>query len=695
MLNKRVTIAFVLLPFFILAFPGIGLAGKGNLTILHTNDIHSHLGEFSRLATKIREIKEMKTKNNEPVLLVDSGDFTVGTLYHTLATTLSLELTLMNTLGYDATTLGNHEFEWGPGALAKLIDIAKRNGDGSTVPIIASNIIFNFFDSRDNDLKILYDTGAIQPYLIKDLSNGLKVGIIGLLGKRAEGEMLQAAPVRFNHNTEFIQHRVDMLRSKGVDLIVCLSHSGLEEDRKLAESIKGIDIIIAGHCHTALTQPLRVGSTLIVEAGSYVKYLGKLEVLIDEEKIYLSSYKLIPMDDTITRDETVEEVINGYKSVVDRQILNPLGLAFDRVLIKTSFDLMGKTKSVGETNLGDLVTDGIRFAIDACEPEDSVDFALQPTGFIRGDINKGIVKTSDAFRLLSLGIGPDMKPGYPLVSFYLNAQEIKRTLEVSTYLSLSRNSDYFLQVSGLRFWYNPLRPKFRKITKIEIWDPALGQYITFDTSESKTLYKVGTNLLLLDALALARRYLPWPIVPKDKEENPISIVDSVGREKTLVDGDPESSGIQEIKEWQAFTRYLLHFPDVDGDSIPDVPLKYIKPQRRINRPPEELLNYQTQRKNPWIGMGAALAFPSLGHAYAKNWYPSGLKFLLLELGALILASQESTRDAGLLTLISLKIWEFGDVYQAVTEYNRELAKKYNLELSLGNGRLRLGMSYKF
>ncbi len=435
--------------------PTIGLAGKGNLTILHTNDIHSHLGEFGRLATKIKEIKEVKARENEPVLLLDSGDFLIGTLYQLLTPTLSPELTLMNTLEYHATTLGNHEFEWGPQALAKLIDIARTNGSGSTVPIIASNIRFNFFDPRDDDLKKLYDAGAIRPYLVKDLSNGLKVGIIGLLGKGAKQEAPRAAPLRFRHSTEFIQHIVNIVRKRGVDLLILLSHSGLDEDKKLAKLVKGIDIIIAGHCNTVLLQPIHIGNTLIVEAGSYTKYLGKLEIYVEERKASLRNYQLIPIDDTIPKNEAIQAILNDYISIIDKEILNPMGLASESPLAETGFDLTRQAELINGSNLGDLVTDGMRFAIDRSQPEDSIDFIFQPTGFIRDNIHAGIVKTSDAFRIVSLGIGPDMEPGYPLVSFYLNAQEIKRILEISTYLSSSRDGGYLFQVSGLRFWYNP------------------------------------------------------------------------------------------------------------------------------------------------------------------------------------------------------------------------------------------------
>ncbi len=700
MSNKRANwliSIFIALQILILTAPKVGLAAKGNLTILHTNDIHSHLDGFSRLATRVREVKQRKAEKNEPVLLLDSGDFMVGTLYHLLTTTLSPELTLMNTLEFDATTLGNHEFEWGPRALANIIDIAGKNGGGSTVPIIASNIRFNAFDSSDNDLKRLYDAGFIRPYLVKNLSNGLKVGIIGLLGTKAAQEALGAAPVEFEHSEEVIQHIVNVVRSKGVDLLILLSHSGLDEDKNLARLIKGIDIIIAGHCHTALFQPVHIGNTLIVEAGSYTKYLGKLEVSVDEGKISMRGYQLIPIDDTISKDSSIQKTINDYTSIVDKEILNPVGLESGKLLASTDFDLIGEPELISETNLGDLITDSMRFAIDFYQPEDSVDITFQPTGFIRGNINTGIIKTADAFRIASLGIGSNMKPGYPLVSFYLNAQEIKRVLEISIYISLTRGKGYFLQVSGLRFYYNPLRPLFRKVTKIEKWDSATTSYISFDTLDTRTFYKVGVNLLLVDLLSLIRSYVPWLIiVPRDREGNPIPLNTPAGRTQILVDRDPASSGIQELTEWQAFIEYLSHIPDLNGDLMPDIPLVYLKPQGRINKPSEEFLSYyQTKRKNPWIGVGAALVFPSLGHIYAKERYSRGLIFFLIELGSLVLVSEESTKTLGLLILISFKVGECKDAYEAVMDYNEKLAEKYHVTFSLNQRKARVALGCRF
>ncbi len=433
-----------------------------------------------------------------------------------------------------------------------------------------------------------------------------------------------------------------------------------------------------------------------MEAGSYARNLGKLELRVDDGKVSFVRYELIPIDDNVSKDEAVEKIVEDYRWIIDDEVLNPLGLELNRALAETRFDLFAETEFSSETNLGNLVTDGMRFAIDRYEPEESVDFAFEPTGFIRDSLEPGVVKASDAFSALPLGSGPDMEPGYPLVSFYLNAQEIKRVLEISIHLSTRRGKDYLLQISGLRFWYSPLGPRFRKVTRIEKWDRAFGRYVPFDISDTATLYKVGTNLFLIDILPVIARYFPrLAVIPKDKNKNPIPLGTPRDRTQILVDTDPIRSGIQELKEWRALVEYLSHFSDLDRDLIPDVPSDYAELQGRVNRPPENVLSYQSQRKKPWIGLGGSLLFPSLGHLYAEDWYPRGLGFFLFELVSLSLATREPTRDLGFLGLIFLKAWECGDAHKAVIDYNDRLREKYHIAFSVDErgARVALGLSF--
>jgi len=656
----------LLLTVFFLFLNGESIFIKAaNLTILHTNDIHSHLSQFPLLSTKVEEIREEKRLHNEPVLLLDSGDFMMGTLYSCIATRESAELNLMKVLGYDATTLGNHEFDFSPSFLAKVISVA-REKKGS-IPIISSNILFDPLFSGDNELRKLYKRGMIRPYLIKILSNGIKVGIIGLLGKNAEITAVNKFPVRFNHNEDFLQRLVDEVKSKGIDLLICLSHSGVDEDKKLAEKIEGIDIIIAGHDHLSLCSPLWIKDTLIVEAGCYLKYLGKLEISVNKGKVLIRDYRLIPLNENIKRDKFIQKAVDQYSKIINVEILKPLGLSFSSPLAKTSFNLTGRG-FLRDNELGNLVTDAIKEVVSSYQSERPVDFVFLPNALIREGITEGEITPADVFRVLPLGLGLDGKCGYPLVSFYLNTRQIKQILEVSIFFSQILGNKAFFQISGLRFKYDILRPLFNKVVKIEKWNPEDKSYTPLSLQEN-TLYKVVTDFLTMNLFSLF-------ITLRDFKGNPLNIFGE-GRKKVLIDINSSLEGIQELKGWKALVDYLQILPDLNNDSLPDIPLKYAVSQRRVEAPPENILRYGMKRKEPGIAVGGALIFPSLGHIYCER-EERGIKFFLLEVGSLFLMREESTRNLGIFSFTVFKIWECIDAYYTAEEYNKKLAQEFHL-----------------
>ena len=147
------------------------------------------------------------------------------------------------------------------------------------------------------------------------------------------------------------------------------------------------------------------------------------------------------------------------------------------------------------------------------------------------------------------------------------------------------------------------------------WDYSTQKYVSLDTSDNRTLYKVGASITLVKLFPLIKRYIPWiDIVPKDKKRNRIFPDSPAGRTKILVDKDTSLSGVQELKEWQAFIKYLSHFPDLNGDSVPDLPLRYAKPQGRINKLSGRRMDYETQKKSPLM----ASSLPSLLTSYCKQ-----------------------------------------------------------------------------
>jgi 5'-nucleotidase / UDP-sugar diphosphatase len=577
------------------------------ITILHTNDIHSHLlgqgaerdysplttgadgtkGGIARLAALVAKERAENESARNSVLYFDAGDFTMGTVYETIAPSVASELRLLESMGCDATTFGNHEFDWGPVATALIVNAA-----GGRVPIVATNLVFDASDPGDDALEAMATAGFIKPWIIKTLPNKLRVGIIGLMGRNAAFVVPQAAPVTFRDPVVAATEAVTALKAKGVDVIVCLSHSGVStiaaasEDEILARLVPGIDVIVSGHTHTLLAQPIVVShlgterKTLIVQAGEYGKYLGVLNLRVFNTKpMEMERYRAIPVDDTTRGDSRVNDEITVYTGLASLAI-QPLSAT--AVVAETAFPVGRAT--FAEFPLGNLVTDAIRATTSAVEVAGGrapVDFAFESSTQIRDAIlpgKTGVIQVGDAFRAFPLGIGPDKLPGWPLLAFFVTAGEVKQVLEVTASLAPLVGEDFFLQVSGLRFTYDPSRAPFNRVVSIDKGDEIQG-YAAFDFSAANTaLYKVSANLFLSSFIGrlgvLSSGALN--IVPKNAAGSPVADLT-----KLIVDRNPATAALEELKEWQALLGYLGRFPDSNGNGIPDMPLLYAGPLGRI------------------------------------------------------------------------------------------------------------------
>jgi len=595
-----------------------------NLTILHTNDLHSHLlghspnrdytpaalnddqtlGGWARIATVIQRERQAR---NHPVLVLDAGDFLVGTLFHMISREQAVELRLMKEIGYDLTTLGNHEFDLKPAGLSRILRSA--DSKGGMPQIVASNVVFDPHKEEDDALEQDFKQGLVKPYVVLE-RNGIRIGFFGLMGVDAAEVAPFASPVTFGDRVEAAQNMVSKLRDKEkADVVICLSHSGVHEkkkkseDEKLAKKVPGIDIIISGHTHTRLTKPLLVNNTIIVQAGAYGKWVGVLDVAVDESnKVLFKDYSLLEINDSIPGDERITELVEAKKEIVEKQVLDERGLTFDQPLAETDFDLCAEPE---ETGLGNMITDALRWAVnrrvyDPDHPETKVRISLQSHGLIRSGIVRGrtgIVGVSDLFRVEPLGIGVNGTLSYPLLSFYLYPWEIKKAAEVATSIFPFKGSDYFLHFSGIKMTYNPKRMIFDRVTRIWIEEED-GRYVLLNTSSSnKQLIRVTSNFYNSSFIKLVGRFTKniLKIVPKDRKGQPIQDLAA-----TRVDKDPLAPGIQELKDWETLFEYVGAFEDGDGDGIKEIPEKYSHAEGRfVSQPslnPVDLLkggNYLT------------------------------------------------------------------------------------------------------
>lgn len=580
-------------------------------TIIHTNDMHSHLlgaapeleytwdktgddntrGGWARIATVI---KDVKSKRSNPALVIDAGDFTMGTLFHMLAREESIELRLMKEMGFDLATLGNHEFDLTPKGLARIVTTAARAG---MPELVFASAIFNKESDKDDTLEEVFRKGLMKPYTVKTI-NGVKVGFFGIIGNDAAEVAPFASPVKFKNYIEVSREIVKILREKElVDMIVCISHAGLSmygpgekaksEDEILAKEVKGIDVIVSGHTHTDLPKPIVVGKTIIVQAWENGRHVGVLDFAWEGGAAKLSDYKTIEVDDTILGDAAIQKKIDGFIKEIDARILREHGLSFWKIIANTNFDLNIREE---ESTLGNLVADSERwyanrFVYDPRDPSSKVVLAVESNGLIRTDLLKGKtgkLAVTDIFNTLPLGIGMDDTMSYPLITIYLYASEIKKACEVLTSVYPLKGSDYFLQISGIKFTYNPRRMLFDRVTDIWIGSEEEG-YVPLDYSASnKKLYRLVANIYNSTFLKVIGNFTfgILTIVPKDKNGNPVKEL-----KDCRIDADKNKPGIQELKEWVGLMKYIQSFKDTNGDGLSDIPDKYKAPLGRIVREP--------------------------------------------------------------------------------------------------------------
>jgi 5'-nucleotidase len=563
--------------------------------LLQTNDIHSNLeghdavldytpattgddqtiGGISRLATRIAA--ERAAAGDTPVMLLDSGDFLMGTAFEFVMTPDAAELQEMQALNYDAITLGNHEFDWTPSGLFLILTAAYRTHN-VTLPIVASNMKLD--PSQAGSLAGQVQTFTV-PKLVKTLPNGLKVGIIGLLGRNAAQVAPTAAPFTFDPIATTAAAMVAELRNQDhVDLVIALSHSGINqagmgEDADLAASVPGIDVILSGHTHDALTTAVTVGKTVITQTGRYGEHLGKLALTVTRAgggtTVALDSYNLLPVDDTIKGDAPTQARVDQYKIDINAKLM-PL-TTYGATVAQTSFDVLTGN---GETALGDLVTDAYLTMTAPLFPTDPPVIGIDAAGGLRAKLAKGktgAIAFADAFNVVPLGIGPDTLPGYPLVTFYLNASDIRSGLELAAAGEVV-GGDFVIQASGLTAHYDMTKAPFQRITSLKIGDTTVGLDDTTPCFRIVTTLYVGSLLPVVGSVSSGMR----AVAPKLKDCS--TVITDMTQQVVYTTGAGNATA--ELKAWEAFLSYLTSLPRTGG--VPAMPSIYMAPQGRIVTP---------------------------------------------------------------------------------------------------------------
>ena len=579
-LSVMLAVAVLLLP--VMDVPVEAADSTKQIDVLFTHDTHSHLDSFSTIVNgkqekvggfaKIKTLINEKKKEDPDTLILDGGDFSMGTLIQTVYDTEAAELRMLGYLGYDVTTLGNHEFDYRSAGLANMLNAAVNSGE--TVPeIVVCNVDWDAMekDGLSDGQKQIRE--AFEAYGVKDYvmvqKGDVKIAVVGVFGKDA----LECAPtceLSFKDPIEAVKQTVEEIRkNEDADMIACVSHSGTwedeskSEDELLAKAVPELDLIISGHTHSELTEAIQHGNTYIVSCGEYGRNLGSLSMTQKQDGRWdLTSYDLIPVSEDIKPDEATQKRIDKLMDKVDTNYLADFGYTRKEVLAQNDVEFNSleemETKHE-ELNLGDIMSDAYVYAVENSEyyDGDPVDVAVVPSGTVRDTYTKGDITVEDVYNSFSLGIGRDGVAGYPLINAYLTGKELKLVAEVdasvSDFMTTAR-----LYCSGLNFTYNPHRMILNKVTDC---------YLTRTDGErteiqDDKLYHVVTDLYTGQMLGSVMKmsYGLLSLEPKDKDGKPFENLE----DQAIMEGD------RELKAWDAIARYMQSFDDTDGDGIANV-----------------------------------------------------------------------------------------------------------------------------
>ena len=578
---KRLRMISGILPVLVILFFGFSgmVSATGSqtyeTTILFTHDLHDHFfpqpdgeggesGGYARLMTAL----ERERERHPNALTVDGGDFSIGSLVQTLYTTQAPELRTMGAMGYDAVTVGNHEFDHEGTGFAQMLSAAVLSGD-PVPPVLMANYTPAADDPDRLDIQRAMAVYGVQEYLLLE-RGGVAYGIFGLMGENSH-DYAPASGFALEDRVTAAQRCVEALKEQGAQFIICLSHSGTNEkksaseDERLAEEVDGIDLIVSGHTHTTLAQPIVTGDTYIVSAGSYCENLGSITLSWtgDGEK-ELVDYRLIPIDGTLTEDPEIAALAESWKIRVDSSYLASYGLTYDQVLTESAFSLDTPQSGIQEGNaLGELVSDAFLWAaanLEADAPEIET-VAVTADGVLRAPLFSGPVTVSQVFDVLSMGVGADGTSGYPLVGVYLTGKELRAVLEVDASVTPIM-PEAQLYLSGIQYRFNTHRMFFNRIFEAQLKNPPFDstfQVQGVEEIEDDRLYRVISGMYSAQMLGTVkdRSFGLLAIEPKDENGQPVTdFTQFILRDQNG----------NEIKEWYALASYLGSF---GGSGIPE------------------------------------------------------------------------------------------------------------------------------
>ncbi len=422
-------------------------AGQTTITILHTNDMHGYLEgeileggdgtkfEFGGAINAFGTVARLKQDARRNVVTLDAGDFWQGTFASNRDDGKTF-VAAMNAVGYDALTLGNHDFDHG-------LDAIRTRAGEAKFPFLAANL------TEESTGKL---PAWVKPYLVTEF-DGMRLGIIGLANSSVPviSKASNSKGLKFARETETLQKVLPEVKAQS-DFIIVLAHQGVDVDQRMAEQVAGIDVIVSGHTHVEQNRPKLIGNTLIVHAGYRARHVGRLELTIERASKKIVNYTRgnEPVPAVSNKAYPPPEALAGFgRLIVEAQD------AINRPIGETRTDLIagrlpdGRTS--GEYPLGNLVVDAMLAANQAGDRP--ADIALYNNAGIRIDIPAGAITYGQLYNVLPFD--------NVLTAMDLNGAHIKAILEQAA--SCPRVN---ILVAGMSFRYDCSQARNNRISNI-------------------------------------------------------------------------------------------------------------------------------------------------------------------------------------------------------------------------------------
>lgn len=433
--------------------------GSVALKLLYTNDIHGAIvpfekedkpgvqfGGVSMLANLIHE----KTVDGT-TLKIDGGDWAQGTYASGRDRGVTM-MKLLSSIGYDATVIGNHDFDWGRAGLDKML--------GATdFPALGANIL------NDSDNSIMK---GLKPYIIKDM-DGVKVGIIGVTSPRTADQT--AAPntvgLNFEDPKKTIKQYLPEMEKQNAEMIVVVSHCGDEFDREIAKAVPEIDLIVSAHSHKLFKDPVQVGKTLILQAGSSARELGELDFTFDKAQDKIVDFKnnLVPVNsETSKPDPKVESILAPTIGDIMDKMNEHVG---------QSEVILSRRGPNAETILGNIVT-------DAMKKHSHAEVAFTNQGGIRRDIKPGDITYGQIYEV--------MPSENEIVTMDMSGAQLKSIMEES-----AKRTRGTIEVSGMKMDIDPRKPNGERAMNITVNGEPLDLKRTYRVATSDFLATGGNG----------------------------------------------------------------------------------------------------------------------------------------------------------------------------------------------------------